>query len=79
MDEAKRLSDDGYLAINGDPENRDNLDRASIEKASVLRTDAGERTASIVLTALEANEDLRVISFTPSTRPSPSGPTGRRR
>lgn len=67
-EEAKRLSDDGYQAINGDPEKRSDLDRASIEKASLLITDAGDRTASIVLTALEANEDLRVISFTASTR-----------
>ena len=67
-EEAKRLSDDGYQAINGDPETRADLDRATIERASLLITDAGDRTASIVLTALEANEDLRVISFTESTR-----------
>ncbi len=67
-EEAKRLSDDGYQAIRGDPEERDDLERATIERASLLITDAGEETASIVLTALEANEDLRVISFTESTR-----------
>lgn len=67
-EEAKRLSDEGYQIINGDPERRADLDRASVEKASVLITDAGDSTASIVLTALEANEDLRVISFTASTR-----------
>ena len=67
-EEAKRLSDDGYQALNGDPEDRADLDRASIEKASLLITDAGDSTASVVLTALEANEDLRVISFTASTR-----------
>ncbi|WP_440009913.1 potassium channel family protein [Halomicrococcus sp. SG-WS-1] len=67
-DEAKQLSDDGYQVINGDPEERSDLDRASIEKAKLLITDAGDSTASIVLTALEANEDLRVISFTASTR-----------
>jgi len=67
-EDAKRLSDDGYQAINGDPEDRADLDRASIEKASLLITDAGESTASVVLTALEANENLRVLSFTASTR-----------
>ncbi|MGQ4554888.1 NAD-binding protein [Halobellus sp. GM3] len=67
-EEAKRLSDDGYQAINGDPEERSDLDRASIGQASLLITDAGDKTASIVLTALEANEGLRVISFTESTR-----------
>ncbi|QCJ46245.1 TrkA family potassium uptake protein [Haloprofundus sp. MHR1] len=68
QEEAKRLSDDGYQAIHGDPEDREDLERATIEEASMLITDAGNRTASIVLTALEANEDLRVISFTDSTR-----------
>ncbi|KTG09355.1 potassium transporter TrkA [Haloprofundus marisrubri] len=67
-EEAKQLSDDGYQAIHGDPEDGDDLERASIEKASTLITDAGDRTASVVLTALEANEDLRVISFTASVR-----------
>ncbi|WP_101297124.1 potassium channel family protein [Halegenticoccus soli] len=67
-EEAKRLSDEGYQAIHGDPEDRADLDRADIEKASLLITDAGDRTASVVLTALEANEDLRVISFTASMR-----------
>ncbi|SFS93267.1 potassium channel family protein [Halostagnicola kamekurae] len=71
-DEAKRLSDDGYQAINGDPEERADLDRATIERASLLITDAGDRTASIVLTALEANEDLRVVSFIESTRHEPA-------
>ncbi|SEV86811.1 potassium channel family protein [Natrinema salifodinae] len=68
VEEAKRLSDAGYQAINGDPEEQADLDRATIERASLLITDAGDKTASIVLTALEANEDLRVISFTESTR-----------
>jgi Trk K+ transport system NAD-binding subunit len=67
-EEAKTLSDAGYQAIHGDPETRADLERASIGKATTLITDAGDRTASIVLTALEANEGLRVISFTPSLR-----------
>jgi Trk K+ transport system NAD-binding subunit len=67
-EEAKRLSDDGYQAINGDPEDLDDLERASIRRATTLITDAGDRTASVVLTALEVNEGLRVISFTASTR-----------
>ncbi|MDZ7745802.1 MAG: NAD-binding protein [Halobacteriales archaeon] len=67
-DEAKQLSDDGYQVIHGDPEDREDLGRANIEHAAVLITDAGDRTASIVLTALEANETLDVVSFTASTR-----------
>ncbi|MFB6152390.1 MAG: TrkA family potassium uptake protein [Haloarculaceae archaeon] len=69
-EEAKRLSDDGYQAIHGDPEALADLERASVRKAATLITDAGERTASVVLTALEANEELRVISFVPSARQS---------
>jgi Trk K+ transport system NAD-binding subunit len=68
--EAKRLSDGGYQAIDGDPESRTDLDRATVDRADILITDAGDRTASVGLTALEANEDLRVISFTESTRRS---------
>ncbi|AGN01487.1 TrkA-C domain-containing protein [Salinarchaeum sp. Harcht-Bsk1] len=67
-EEAKRLSDDGYQAINGDPEDAKDLERATIRKASLLITDAGDATASVVLTALEMNEDLRVVSFTESAR-----------
>jgi voltage-gated potassium channel len=67
-DEAKRLSDDGYQAIHGDPEDLEDLERATIQRASLLITDTRDRTASVVLTALEANEDLRVVSFTESTR-----------
>ncbi|SDZ76768.1 Trk K+ transport system, NAD-binding component [Haloplanus vescus] len=66
--EAKRLSDDGYQVIHGDPEDREDLGRATIERAKVLITDAGDQTASIVLTSLEANEALDVVSFTASTR-----------
>jgi len=71
-DEAKRLSDDGFQAINGDPENGADLERATIGEASLLITDAGDATASVVLTALELNEDLRVVSFTESTRRKPA-------
>jgi Trk K+ transport system NAD-binding subunit len=68
QEEAKRHSDSGYQAIHGDPEDGDDLERASIADASLLITDAGDRTASIALTALERNEDLRVVSFTPTMR-----------
>jgi Trk K+ transport system NAD-binding subunit len=71
-EEAKRLSDEGYQAINGDPERRADLSRASIERAAVLITDTGDTTASVVLAALEANENLNVISFTESTRRKPA-------
>ena len=37
-EEAKRLSDDGYQAINGDPEELADLERASIRKATCSRS-----------------------------------------
>jgi len=43
--EAKQLSGDDYRVIHGDPEDRDGLDRATIERAKLLITDAGDRTA----------------------------------
>lgn len=67
-DEAKRLSDDGYQAIYGDPETVETLERASIGDANLLVTDAGDRNASIALSALDLNGDLRVASLTESTR-----------
>ncbi|KYH26023.1 calcium-gated potassium channel MthK [Halalkalicoccus paucihalophilus] len=67
-EEAKRLSDDGYQAINGDPETVETLERASIHEADLLVTDAGDRNASIALSALDLNADLRVASLTESTR-----------
>ncbi|WP_336364218.1 potassium channel family protein [Halalkalicoccus salilacus] len=67
-DEAQRLSNDGYQAISGDPEEAETLRRATIEDAAMVITDAGDRNASIVLTALDMNEDLRVVSLTESSR-----------
>ncbi|WP_336343818.1 potassium channel family protein [Halalkalicoccus ordinarius] len=67
-EEATRLSNDGYQAISGDPEESATLERAMIDDASLVITDAGDRNASIVLTTLDLNEDLRVVSLTESTK-----------
>ncbi|MFC6719549.1 NAD-binding protein [Natrialbaceae archaeon GCM10025810] len=67
-DEAKRLSDAGYQAIVGDPEDAETLREASIEDATLAITDAGDRNASVVLNAHALNEDLRVVSLTESSR-----------
>nr|WP_309138874.1 NAD-binding protein [Haloterrigena gelatinilytica] len=67
-EEAERLSDAGYQVIHGDPEDADALERASVRDASLLITDAGDRNASVALTALDLNEDLRVVSLTESAR-----------
>ena len=64
VDEAKALSDDGYQAIHGDPEEGETLERAMIDDASVLVSDAGDRNTSVVLTALRHNDALRVVALT---------------
>ena len=64
VDEAKRLSDDGYQAIHGDPEEGETLEQAMIDEASVVVADAGDRNASVVLTALRYDESLRTIALT---------------
>jgi Trk K+ transport system NAD-binding subunit len=63
-DEAKRLSDDGYQVIHGDPERGDELDRAMIHDASMLVTDAGDDNASVALTARRQNPDLEIVALT---------------
>ncbi|WP_135824028.1 potassium channel family protein [Halorussus ruber] len=63
-DEAKQLSDDGYQAIHGDPETVETLERAMIDEAETLVTDAGDRNTSVVLTARRLKADLRTIAFT---------------
>ena len=67
-DNATRLSNAGYQAISGDPEERETLERAMIGDAALVITDAADRNASIVLTALDLNEDLRVVSLTESSK-----------
>ena len=54
--------------IHGDPEDAETLERAAIEDASLLITDAGDRNASVALTALDGNGDLDVVSLTESVR-----------
>ncbi|WP_135806709.1 potassium channel family protein [Halorussus marinus] len=63
-EEAKRLSDDGYQVIHGDPETPESLDRAMIGDASALVADAGDRNASVILTARRHADDLKVVAVT---------------
>ena len=68
QNEAERLSDAGYQVISGDPGGVDSLARASIKDATRLITDAGDQNASIVLSALDMNEEIHVVSLTESTK-----------
>jgi Trk K+ transport system NAD-binding subunit len=72
VDEAKRLSDDGYQAIHGDPTESETLERAMIDGARMLVTDAGDDNVDVALTALRHNEALRVVALAdePSQEPA---------
>lgn len=63
-DDAKRLSDDGYQAVHGDPVRDRALEKAMIEDASVLVTDAGDDNVDVTLTALRHNDALEVVALT---------------
>lgn len=64
VEEAKRLSDDGYQVIHGDPEEGVTLERAMIDDARTIVADASDRNASVILTALRYNDSLQVVALT---------------
>jgi hypothetical protein len=59
-EEAIDLSNRDYQVIDGDPTELATLERASVEKASFVVTDARERNASIALTVRQLTTDARV-------------------
>jgi Trk K+ transport system NAD-binding subunit len=71
-EEAKRLSDDGYQVIHGDPETDESLERAMIGDAGALVADAGDRNASAILTARRLTDDLKVVAVTDSPDHEPA-------
>lgn len=62
-DQAIDLADD-YDVVHGDPEEVETLERANVGAARALVADADDETnASIVLSAREVSEELRVVSL----------------
>ncbi|KTG10110.1 metal transporter [Haloprofundus marisrubri] len=62
-DRAEQLHEEGYVVVHGDPEELDSLGNAAIDNALALVADADDETnASIVLSAKEARDDVRVVS-----------------
>ena len=59
-EEAIDLSNRDYQVIDGDPTELATLERASVETASFVVTDARERNASIALTVRQLTTDARV-------------------
>ncbi|NHN61467.1 MULTISPECIES: TrkA family potassium uptake protein [Halorussus] len=62
-DRAMGLYESGYSVIHGDPESVETLEAANLGAATALVADASDEVdVSIVLTAHEAAEDVRVVS-----------------
>jgi Trk K+ transport system NAD-binding subunit len=63
-DEARRLSDDGYAAIHGSPQDAETYRRASIDSARAVITDAGGATVDTILTVRSVRPDIEIITLT---------------
>ena len=62
--EAKALADDGYAAIHGSPQDAEAFERASIDTARAVITDAGDATVNTILTVRSVRDDVDVIALT---------------
>ncbi|MDX1747925.1 MAG: NAD-binding protein, partial [Halobacteriales archaeon] len=63
-EDAKALSDDGYSAIHGSPQDAEAFERASIASARTVITDAGEANVNTILTVRSVRSDIEVIALT---------------
>ena len=63
-EEAKRLSNAGYDAIDGSPHERETFERAGIETARAVVTDTGEDSISAVLTVRSIDPEIEILSLT---------------
>ncbi|MFB6227368.1 MAG: TrkA family potassium uptake protein [Halobacteriales archaeon] len=61
---ARSLSDDGYSAIHGSPQDADALERASIDTARAVITDAGDANVNTILTVRSLRSDVEIIALT---------------
>ena len=62
--EAKALADEGYAAIHGSPQDPAAFERASIDSARAVLTDAGDANVNTILTVRSIREDIDVIALT---------------
>ncbi|WP_435062917.1 potassium channel family protein [Halobaculum sp. EA56] len=63
-EEAIDLSDEGYSAIHGSPQETSAFERASIGGARAVITDAGEANVDTILTVRSIRSDVEVIALT---------------
>jgi Trk K+ transport system NAD-binding subunit len=62
--DAKRLSDEGFSAIHGSPQDAEAFERASIDSARAVITDAGDANVDTILTVRSLRDDLNVVALT---------------
>jgi Trk K+ transport system NAD-binding subunit len=63
-DSAKTLSDEGYAAIHGSPQDASALERARIDAARAVVTDADDANVNTILTVRSLRPDIEVIALT---------------
>jgi voltage-gated potassium channel len=61
---AKQLSDEGYSAIHGSPQDASAFERASLDSARAVITDAGDANVNTILTMKSVRPDVDVIALT---------------
>ncbi|WP_336330682.1 potassium channel family protein [Haloarcula sp. CGMCC 1.2071] len=61
---AKELADDGYSVIDGSPQDTSAFERASIDSARAVITDAGDANVNTILTVRSIDPDLEIITLT---------------
>lgn len=61
---AKDLSDEGYSVIHGSPQDTTAFERASIDTARAVITDAGDANVNTILTVRSIDPDIDVIALT---------------
>jgi Trk K+ transport system NAD-binding subunit len=62
--DARALSDEGYAAIHGSPQDTSAFERASIDSARAVITDAGTANVNTILTVRSMRPDVEIIALT---------------
>jgi Trk K+ transport system NAD-binding subunit len=62
--DARDLSDKGYAAIHGSPQDASAFERASIDRARAVITDAGAANVNTILTVRSVRPDVKLIALT---------------
>ena len=61
---ARELADDGYSVIDGSPQDDSSFERASIDSARAVITDAHDATVDTILTIRSIRPDIQLITLT---------------